>query len=119
MKLSNKQLRQIIKEELESVLSEGEENFDAVVYLKPFGEGASGGNAYKFEVEFHDKTTNEKVRFMTQKNYPAQAMYGSDNSKLHLAAAIFNNEGHPEVTEKIKTLKTQVISGGTGAVTIS
>ena len=116
MKLTNKQLRQIIKEELDAVMGEGSENFDAVVYLKPFGEGASGGNAYKFQIEFVDKTTNEKVRLTTKKNYPAQAMYGDDSSKLHLAAIIFDTEGYPEIAEKIKTLKTQVISNLASAV---
>ena len=111
MNLPNKQLRQLIKEELEAVLDEGENSFDYTVILEPTGPGASGGDARKFKAEFKDKLDpGGSLRIQTQKSYSDQSIrIGKQGGMLHLAAIIFNEEGHPEIAEKIKSGRTQVI----------
>ena len=109
MKLTSKQLRQIIKEELEAVLDEGSESFDHLVVLEPIGQGAMGGNAYQYKFEFQDKVDpNGGAEFTTSKKYSIEPIHiGSQDGLLNLAAIIAETEGYPEIAEKIKSGKTQ------------
>ena len=103
MKLSRKELRQIITETVGGTLEKAYH-----VYISPIGAGFQGGDSRRLKIEFVPKMGSTVTIHPTKGAYSTSMLNNPNFDLVSFAALVFDHEGYPDVAEQVKSMNGHI-----------
>ena len=103
MKLSRKELRQIIAETVGGTIEKAYH-----VYISPLGAGFEGGDARHLQIEFVPKMGSDVRIYKTKGSYSTSMLNNPNFDLVSFAALVFDHEGYPDVAAQVKSMNGHI-----------